>query len=633
MSKLRFTALTIGVFFAIYTAHSAPALADAVEDAERCRNGANSSRQLALELALDHCRAALESASLSDGQRVAVLTERARALLALGHYTAAAEDLAAARMLEPGYLPSFVLQAEIFLKLAENELAADQLSKALAIEPKNYQLLIRRADLYLRLNRGEEAIADFSTVAKALPDNPSAQANLGASYLRFAYFEDAIAALSRTIELKPDHPNALLSRARSYTALGRFSEARSDIDRHIELVGATANSLFWRAMTNFRADLFEDSLRDLDGALELNPRFSSAHALKGHALLRAGRGEEGLQTVLEALNLNPNDSVALDISGLILLARERHEDALRNFSSALNTSPSFAEVYLHRAVTRLELHTRRPQLQLYKRVIEDLDQAIKHRPYFPDAFATRAMVHAMIGENEKAALDLAAALEQKPRSAGAWVMKGTIAYLGDNYDEASRSLSEALAIEPDNSGAHMIAAWVELERNNIDAVVANLRASSEDHPNPSGTAWLNRALVHFSLHEFEETLGALDNTSRAGRDDPMVPVWRHISSLRAGQASKLEMPLDVDPVGWPGLVYGLFNGIVSAEELLRLIPSYGEREDLEITTSALFFLGQKALLEGRIEDAQSFFRQAVAMGQNHLHVVAVARHELRHIDE
>lgn len=633
MSKFRFTALTAGFVLAIYTAHSPAALADAVEDAERCHDGANSSRPLALELALDHCRAALESNLLSEAQRVAVLAERARALLALGHYTAAAEDLAAARALEPGYIPSFILQAEIFLRLSENELAADQLSKALAIEPENYQLLIRRADLYLRLNRGEEAIADFSKVAKALPDDPSAHANLGASYLRFAYFEDAIAALSRTIELKPDHPNALLNRARSYMALGRFFEARSDIDRHIELFGATANSLFWRAMTNFRADLFEDSLSDLSSALELNPRFSSAHALKGHALLREGRGEEGFQTVLEALNLNPNDSIALDISGLILLARERHKEALRNFSAALSASPSFAEAYLHRAIARLELHARRPQQRLYKHVIEDLDQAIKHRPYFPDAFATRAMVHAMIGENEKAELDLAAALEQKPKSAGAWVMKGTIAYLGANYDEASRSLSEALAIEPGNSGAHMIAAWVELEQNNIDAVYANLLASSEDHPNPSGAAWLNRALVHFSLEEFEETLRALDNTSKAGRDDPLVPLWRHVSSLRTGHTSTLEMPADVDPTSWPGLVYGLFDGIVSAEELLGSVPSYGEREDLEITTTALFFLGQKALLEGHIEDARSFFRQAVAMGQNHLQVVAIARHELRHIEE
>ena len=112
-----------------------------------------------------------------------------------------------------------------------------------------------------------------------------------------------------------------------------------------------------------------------------------------------------------------------------------------------------------------------------------------------------------------------------------------------------------------------------------------------------------------------------------------MPLWRHISKLRNGERSELEWPRGAKADDWPGLIYAFFEGELSADQVLRTIANYGELEDLELTATTLFFLAQKALLENRMEDARSFFRQALAMGLNHLQVVAITRQELGRIGE
>ena len=146
------------------------------------------------------------------------MVERGRALAGLGDFTEASESIAEAKKIEPGYIPAFALQSDIYLRLSQADFAIEQLGKAIAFAPSNTQLLSRRADLLLRAGRGDDAIADFAAVTRLQPLDPRAWGNLGAANLRFAHFEDALEMNAR-IESPPwvahtqhDYARMLLAR-------------------------------------------------------------------------------------------------------------------------------------------------------------------------------------------------------------------------------------------------------------------------------------------------------------------------------------------------------------------------------------------------------------------------------------
>ncbi|MDX1402122.1 MAG: tetratricopeptide repeat protein, partial [Kiloniellales bacterium] len=576
--------------------------ADAQRAAELCLEGASSPSPLTLELTLDHCREALESKSLSEAQRAALLTQRARAFIGLESYTSAANDLKLAKALDPAYSQVPMLQSEIYQRLGQLDFALDHITRANELAPDDPNVLTKRAALYLRLNRGEDAIDDFARLTDLGPKDPVAWGNLGAAYLRFAKFEMAVESLTRALSISPAYTAALLNRARALTSIGEFDLALRDLDVLVGVSKGSATAHFWRAWTSFHKGDPENSILDLETAIAKQPDLTSALALLGYAKLLRGEAQEGFQSIEKALSINPEDSLALDVSGLLLMGAERFFAANQNFKHVIRTTPNHADAYFHLAISLLELHARRPQKSLYERVIGNLNQAVTYRPHFPDAYAARAMVQRMLLEKEKADFDLETAFDQDPDNAGAFVMRGTIAYLDGDLEAAEIELARALELEPGNNGARLARAWVLLEKGDFEAVFVDLEASTSKRPTTTNDAWLNRALVHFALGEFEQSSEALSAIRDSATPDSLLPLWRYLAEARLAKTDVTQGPLQAAATGyggeWPGPLYSFFLGEIDGTTLASFEASLGPHEDLEVRGYSLFFRAQREILMG-----------------------------------
>ncbi len=612
--------------------------ASAQDAAERCREGAGRDQVFALKLALELCDEALTSDNLSTEQRAAVLSERARVNLKLGEPAAAMRDLAAAETADPTYLPIYLLRGEHYLGMAAPDLALENFERAVELEPDNGALRLRRADLYLSLGRDAEALSDFKLLAAQQPKNPIAQANLGRAYIRFAQYEEALAPLSRAIELESNQATFHIDRARAHTLLGDYPSALAGLDLAIEINGDDPRPYFWRGWVHFEAGEDEQAIAALDKALDRQPTLASALALKGHALLRSGEPELGLTAIERARATAPEDVFVLNVTGLMLLGVEDFMQAEQFFFRALSAEPQFADAHLHHAIALLELHFRKPVPDVYGRALADLDEAVRLKPHYPTAFATRAMVRYLAGNRDGAEADFDEALVQDDEAAGAFVLRGTMYYAEGDLAASLADLDHALTLEPDNLGARMSRAWVLLERSEKKVALEDFRAASEA-PGASSDAWTNRGLGLFALGDFQ---GADESFAKAMEigpsDDAYLPLWRYLAQTRGesgddaiGELTEAREWLMGDL--WPRAVYDLFIEDAGPEKFLEKAWITGEQETREIKVQAHFFLAQFYLLAGDRAAARRHFEAVLAADIGHLHHTTLARFELKRLDD
>jgi tetratricopeptide (TPR) repeat protein len=611
--------------------------ASAQEAAERCREAATRDTVFALKLALELCDEALAGGNLSGEQRAAVLSERARVNLKLGDPVAAMRDLAAAESADPTYLPIYLLRGEHYLGAGMPDLALDSFERAVELEPDNEALRLRRADLYLSLGRNAEALADFKLLVTRQPENPIAHANLGRAYLRFADHKEALAALTRAVELEPYQATFRSDRARVHTLLGHYPLALADLDRAIGIDGGDPRTHFWRGWVHFEAGEDEQAIAELDKALGARPTFASALALKGHALLRSGDPEQGLAAIERARAAAPEDIFLLNVTGLVLLGVEDFNQAEAFFFRAISAEPQFADAYLHHAIALLEQHFRKPVPEIYAHALADLDEAVRLKPHFPVAFATRAMVRYMAGDRQGAEADFAEALAQDDEAAGAFVLRGTMNYAEGDLVSSLADLDHALALDVDNVGARMSRAWVLLDRGERDAALEEFRAASEA-PGATSDTWTNKGLGLFAIGNFESAAESFAKAMEIGPQDAYLPIWHYLALARAGG--------EKDAIGeltearewlmgdlWPRAVYDLFIEETDSEELLDKAWITGEQETREIKVQAHFFLAQFYLLADDPNTARSHLEAVLDAGIGHLHHTALARFELKRLDD
>jgi tetratricopeptide (TPR) repeat protein len=614
-----------------------PGPASAQEAAERCRDAATRDQVFALKLALELCDEALSSGNLSTEQRAAVLSERARVNLKLGEPAAAMRDLAAAETADPTYLPIYLLRGEHYLDMGAPGLALESFERAVELEPDNGALRLRRADLYLSLGRDAEALSDFKLLAAQQPKNPIAHANLGRAYIRFAQYEEALASLARAIELEPSQATFHIDRARAHTLLGDYPSALADLDLAIEVNGTNARAYFWRGWVHFEAGQDNEAIADLDKALDLHPTLASALALKGHALLRSGKPEQGLTAIERARTAAPEDVIVLNVMGLVMLGAEDFTQAEAFFFRAVSVEPQFADAHLHHAIALLEQHFRKPVPEIYRRALADLDEAVRLKPRYPTAFATRAMVRYMAGDRDGAEADFAEALTQNDEAAGVFVLRGTMHYAEGDLASSLADLDHALSLEPDNLGALMSRSWVLLGRGERAAALEDFILASE-MPGATSDTWTNMGLGLFAVGDFDGAAESFAKALETGPPDAYLPIWHYLALARAesgadaiGDLSEAREWLMGDL--WPRAIYDLFIERADPAGLIDKAWITGDQETRELKVQAHFFLAQFHLLTGDRTAAHQHFEAVLAADIGHLHHTTLARFELERMED
>jgi tetratricopeptide (TPR) repeat protein len=231
-------------------------------------------------------------------------------------------------------------------------------------------------------------------------------------------------------------------------------------------------------------------------------------------------------------------------------------------------------------------------------------------------FIARGNALLAAGRPEPALIDYESALLLKPGLPEALALKGEALSMMGNYDKALELFDAAFKThpkDPDILSGRAIA-YVALGR--IDQADADWRRQLALLDGPRASA---RACVALRLADYARALIHLDEALKKEPSDPYWQLYRLTALTRLGKpAAMAEVPV-TEP--WPAPLFGLYDGRLSASEVLQQADNDQRRAE------AAFQLGVLALA-GEGETARRWLGEVVEMANPSMIEYAAARHEL-----
>lgn len=148
------------------------------------------------------CSNALGAASVSEADRVALLSVRADARFETGDLDGAVADFSAGLVVSPNSVNLLTGRAAMYTLKTDFEKALADVNAALRIDPKNTDVLIVRGRIYQETGRSDEALADFDRALTIGPDS-AAYGNRARIYAARGETDRAVADLDAAIRLEP----------------------------------------------------------------------------------------------------------------------------------------------------------------------------------------------------------------------------------------------------------------------------------------------------------------------------------------------------------------------------------------------------------------------------------------------
>jgi lipoprotein NlpI len=215
--------------------------------------------------------------------------------------------------------------------------------------------------------------------------------------------------------------------------------------------------------------------------------------------------------------------------------------------------------------------------------IEDFSQAIQLDPNDDQALNNRGAAYMTIGDNDRAIQDYDQAIRLNPEyfiaiknRAAAHVNKG-------QFDLAMQDYNRALKLNP-------------------------------THP----MALQTRGILHFFMADYMDALKDEADSVQADPRDAYSAIWLFLAQSRNGQKDALaQLTKNVTVLRmttWPGPVIQVYMGTAKPEGLVALAKASSTQYSMDRVCEADFYLGEKALLDGKIAEAAGLFQSAVASG-------------------
>jgi tetratricopeptide (TPR) repeat protein len=260
----------------------------------------------------------------------------------------------------------------------------------------------------------------------------------------------------------------------------------------------------------------------------------------------------------------------------------------------------------------------------------------------PDRFAT---VNKLIseGKTEEALAELRAIVAVEPADGRARNALGSILNSSGFYPEALLHAEAAVAAEPANGRYRYGYGVVLAEHGRFAEAIDNFDKAIAAHPEIT-YAWLERGAARlangdgagaaadwakagqtaptliwtrwypatgdFLAGRYAAAAGAFDQVAKAEAGFAPAPIWAWVARRRAGRTADIPKSSVND---WPSPVLSYFAGTVSAAQLLAIAAEDKRSGDARRIGEAHFFIGQKALIDGKPELARDHFRKAIGV--------------------
>jgi tetratricopeptide (TPR) repeat protein len=275
--------------------------------------------------------------------------------LQYGQYEAAERQLGIAIGINPADASAHVNRGLALKELGRITEALASCERAISLEPRHLEAHCNRGLVLRALNRLDQALVSFDRAIALRPDFADALSNRGIVLKELGRPDEALESLDRSIALKPSSYEAINNRGLILNDLKRFEEALASFDRAIALNPRYAEAFSNRGLVLFELDRFDDALESFDRALALKHDSPEIWHNRVRPLTALGRHEEALASCDRAIALDPGHVGALYNRGRVLEELQRSEEALACFDRAIALKPDYYQVYVDRALTKLQL--------------------------------------------------------------------------------------------------------------------------------------------------------------------------------------------------------------------------------------------------------------------------------------
>jgi tetratricopeptide (TPR) repeat protein len=164
----------------------------------------------------------------------------------------------------------------------------------------------------------------------------------------------------------------------------------------------------------------------------------------------------GISSVAHAESRTPT-AAECNNRGVDFCAQDQYSKAIREFNKALRLDPNYVLAYRNRAVTFLRLAVllqgrSRPFLQ---QALFDYTTVLMLDPKDADAYRERGLVHARMGDADRAIADFTQALKIRPNFANAYRARSKAYRDKGDIDRALADLDQAIKAEAAQHSLHL----------------------------------------------------------------------------------------------------------------------------------------------------------------------------------
>jgi tetratricopeptide (TPR) repeat protein/2-polyprenyl-3-methyl-5-hydroxy-6-metoxy-1,4-benzoquinol methylase len=356
-----------------------------------------------------------------------------------------------------------------------------------------------------KVGKLQDAEALYRAILQAQPNHPDANHNLGVMAVSVNKSEAALPLFKIALEANPNQGQFWLSYVDALIKEKQFENARSVLEEGKK-----------RGLEGEIVEVFEAQLVQLD--INLKSQKTEANKLsKAIELRETGRYQEAQDWLTTFLEVEPNNAEGWSLLSQLFLLDKKDMQAEKALATAILINPNLPSIYRNQA--RLLLKSSKPAEALlkaqsgYEQSTDDpeswiilaaclganqrdlealplIEEALKARPNYAEAFANRAMIRLRAKNTSGAIEDFEKAGALKPHLTQIWELLGTLRYQDRNLSGAIEALKKAQALEPDNVNRMINLGEFLRQDQRIKEATAILEEATEKAPE-NAKAWIN----------------------------------------------------------------------------------------------------------------------------------------------
>jgi protein O-GlcNAc transferase len=475
----------------------------------------------------------------------------------------------------------------------------------------------------------QDAESLYRAILQAQPQHCDANHNLGVMAVSLNKTEAALPLFKIALEANPNQGQFWLSYVDALIKAKQFSNAKN-----VLVEGKK------RGLAGEMVEALEAQLVQLD--VKLKGQKSQANKLsKAIELREMGRYQDAQDWLTKFLEAEQTDAEGWSLLSQLFLLDKKDAQAEKALATAILINPNLSSIYRNQA--RLLLKSSKPTDALlraqaaYEQSTDDpeswvvlaaclganqrdlealtlIEGAIKARPNYAEAFASRAMIRLRVKNTFGAIEDLEKAGALKPHLTQIWELLGSLRYQNNNLSGAIEALKKAQSLEPDNV-KHMINLGEFLRQDQrIEEAIVILEQATEKEPE-NANAWINLGTALQQGNKIESAQVAYKKALAIHPNS--AEIYNNLGSIAKDtkdweSARKYFEQAIAIRSDFAEAHYGLGNSLRQLGRLQGAVTSYKNAVTIKPDfAEAHSNLGSTLQELGRLEDAEASYKKAL----------------------